>query len=89
MKPDETTIAIMGEQIRARHEQIAIDQLRFLPDNPRVYVAIREMSDFDELTSEEKQLRIYERLLQEPSVKNLVPEIKRGPRSSGPDRRTP
>ena len=77
MKPDETTIAIMGENIPARHERREIDQLLFLPDNPRVYAAIREMSDFTDLTTEEKQVRIYERLLREPSVKNLIPEIKR------------
>ena len=77
MKPDETTIAIMGQQLPARHDEIRIDQLHFLPDNPRVYAAIREMADFDGLTTEEQQLRIYERLLQEPSVKNLIPEIQR------------
>ena len=77
MDPDETTIAIMGQHVPARHERIPIDQLHFLPDNPRVYAAIREMADFDDLTAEEKQLRIYERLLQEPSVKNLIPEIRR------------
>ena len=77
MNPDETTIAIMGQNVPARHEQVAIDQLDFLPDNPRVYAAIREMLDFADLTSEEKQVRIYERLLHEPSVKNLIPEIRR------------
>ena len=77
MNPDETTIAIMGQHVPARHESIPIDQLHFLPDNPRVYAAIREMPDFTDLTPEEKQLRIYERLLQEPSVKNLLPEIQR------------
>ena len=77
MNPDETTIAIMGQHVPARHERIPIDQLHFLPDNPRVYAAIREMADFDGLTPEEKQLRIYERLLQEASVKNLIPEIRR------------
>ena len=77
MKPDETTIAIMGENVPARHEQRKIDQLLFLPDNPRVYAAIREMPDFTDLTTEEKQVRIYERLLREPSVKNLIPEIKK------------
>ena len=77
MNPDETTIAIMGQHVPARHERIPIDQLHFLPDNPRVYAAIREMPDFDGLTPEEKQIRIYERLLQEPSVKNLIPEIRR------------
>ena len=77
MNPDETTIAIMGKHVPARHERIPIDQLHFLPDNPRVYAAIREMTDFDGLTAEEKQVRIYERLLREPSVKNLIPEIRR------------
>lgn len=77
MTPEATTIAIMGEDVPARHEEVLIDQLLFLPDNPRVYAAIREMLDFDELTSEEKQLRIYESLLQEPSVENLIPEIER------------
>ncbi|WP_420632602.1 hypothetical protein [Candidatus Palauibacter sp.] len=77
MKLDETTIAIMQEHVSARHERVAIHELQFLPDNPRVYAAIREMSDFDGLTPEEKQTRIYERLLQEPSVKKLIPEIER------------
>lgn len=77
MNPDETTIAIMGEHVPARHERIAIDRLRFLPDNPRVYAAIREMSDFHDLTTDEQQVRIYERLLDEPSVRNLIPEIQR------------
>ena len=75
MNPDETTIAIMGQDVPARHELVPIDQLRYLADNPRVYAAIREMSDFAGLTPDEKQLRIYQRLLQEPSVKNLIPEI--------------
>ena len=77
MNLDETTIAIMGQSVPARHEQMEIDQLHFLPDNPRVYASIREMPGFTDLTSEEKQVRIYDHLLQEPSVKNLIPEIKR------------
>ena len=77
MNPDKTTIAIMGQDIPATHELIPIHQLHFLPDNPRVYAAIREMADFSGLTPEEKQLRIYKRLLQESSVKNLMPEIQR------------
>lgn len=77
MMSDETTIAIMGEHVPARHERMAIHELHFLPDNPRVYAAIREMTDFGDLTPDEKQVRIYERLLQEPSVNNLIPEIKR------------
>ena len=77
MITDETTIAIMGEDVSARHEQIAIEQLLFLPDNPRVYAVIRDMEDFDDLTPEEKQICIYDRMLQQSSVKNLIPEIQR------------
>lgn len=74
---DKTTIAIMGENVPARHERMAIDKLHFLPDNPRVYAAIRDMPDFVDLTPEEQQVRIYERLLREPSVRKLIPQIKK------------
>ncbi len=77
MKPDQTKIAIMGEHVPARHERMAIQELHFLPDNPRVYAAIREMPGFCDLTPDEKQVRIYKRLLQEPSVRKLIPEIQR------------
>ena len=77
MNTDETTIAIMRQNVSARHMVMVIDQLHFLPDNPRVYASIREMPDFTDLTPEEKQVRIYKHLLQEPSVKNLIPEIRR------------
>ena len=76
MTRDETTIAIMGDEVLADHQRRNIHELRFLRDNPRVYAAIREMQDFPELTPEEQQIRIYECLLQEPSVKNLIPQIK-------------
>ena len=77
MNNDETMIAIMGEEVHARHELVKIDVLQFLPDNPRVYAVVRDIPDFDSLTPDEKQKRIYEYLLLEPSVKNLIPEIKR------------
>ena len=77
MNSEKTTIALMGEDIQARHDLVGIDRLRFLPDNPRVYAAIRDMADFAALTQDEKQIRIYEQLLQEQSVKILIPEIER------------
>ena len=77
MTPDELPITLMGEDIQAKYRLVAIDQLSFLPDNPRVYASIREMADFDDLTPDEQQVRIYEQLLQEPSVKKLIPEIRR------------
>ncbi len=77
MTKDENKIAILGDELQASHENIPIEDLKFLPDNPRVYAVTREMDDFHDLTQEEKQVRIYECLLKEPSVKNLQPEIKR------------
>lgn len=77
MTKDENKIAILGDELHASHENIPIENLKFLPDNPRVYAVIREMDDFHDLTQEEKQERIYECLLKEPSVKNLRPEIIR------------
>ena len=77
MSLDETTIAVMGERIEATHDERPIDDLFFLPDNPRVYAAIRGVDGFDELTVEEQQDRIYRQLLEEPSVKELLPEIRR------------
>ena len=77
MPNDDNSITILGETVPASRERKNIDELHFLPDNPRVYAAIREMPDFPDLTSEEKQVRIYECMLEEPSVKNLIPEIKR------------
>ena len=77
MTEDDTTISIMGKEIRARHDLVEIYQLQFFPDNPRVYATIRGTADFDRLTAEEKQVHIYRQLLEEPSVKNLIPEIER------------
>ena len=77
MNADHTIIAIMGENVSARHEVIPIDKLNFLPDNPRVYATIREMADYKCLTPDEQQVRIYKRLLEEPSVQKLIPEIER------------
>ena len=77
MNNDETTISIMGEEVAASHVLVPIQELLFLPDNPRVYAAVREMPGMDQLTIEERQQRIFKRLLSEPSVRNLIPEIKR------------
>jgi len=70
------TIAIMSQDVPVSREHIPIDDVYFLPDNPRVYAAIQDMLDFSGLTPEEKQVRIYERMRKEPSVKKLIPQIE-------------
>lgn len=77
MTTDETYISIMEMRVPAKHQEMDILTLRFLPDNPRVYATIKEMEDFSGLTPDEMQDRIYEHMLQESSVKKLIPEIQR------------
>ena len=68
---------LMGKTIQLRDDYLDIHDLKFLKDNPRVYACTHGEPDFNRLPEEEQQELIYKRLLQEPSVKNLKPEIKR------------
>jgi len=77
MSADNHTIPILGENISCLRLKIPIDDLYFLPDNPRVYNKISNISGFNQLSADEKRDRIYNLMLDEPSVKNLEPEIKR------------
>ena len=70
-------IKIFGEAIPITDDFIAIDQLKFLKDNPRVYACTHSEDGFEEMIEEEQQDVIYQKLLEEPSVKNLIPDIKR------------
>ncbi|MCY4148470.1 MAG: ParB N-terminal domain-containing protein [Gammaproteobacteria bacterium] len=71
------TIAIMSQDVPVNRERRSIDEIYFLPDNPRVYAAIQDMPDFLNLTLEEKQARIYERMCKESSVEKLIPQIEK------------
>ena len=68
---------ILGDDIDISNDYIEIDKLKFLKDNPRVYACTHGALDFENLTEEEQQQIIYAKLKDEPSVKNLKPEIKR------------
>ena len=68
---------ILGEEIPVTEDLKPITELKFLPDNPRVYACTRAIPGFDDMIFEEQQKQLYRKLLQEPSVKNLIPEIKR------------
>lgn len=73
----EKDMKILGETIPLTNDYLEINDLKFLKDNPRVYACTHGEPDFDDLTDEEQQDRIFQKLLQEPSVKNLRPEVKR------------
>ena len=68
---------ILGDTISIASDYVEISRLKFLKDNPRVYACTHGEADFDNLMEEEQQDIIFNKLLKEPSVKNLIPEIKR------------
>ena len=68
---------LLGETIPVRDDYIDIDHLKFLKDNPRVYACTHGLPGFDDWTPQEQQDEIYRKLLEEPSVKNLIPEVRR------------
>ena len=71
-------MTLLGEKIDVvGDDYVEIETLRFLSDNPRVYACTHGESDFHRLSPEEQQERIQVRLIVQPSVKNLIPEIKR------------
>jgi len=72
-----TAMKILGENIEIIDDYILIRKLKFLKDNPRVYACTHGEQNFENLSEEEQQEVIYKKLLKEPSVKNLLPEIKR------------
>ena len=77
MNKNENVMKLLGESIPLAGDYLNIDELKFLKDNPRVYACIHGEPDFAGLLEEQQQELIFKKLLEEPSVKNLIPEIKR------------
>ncbi len=73
----ENEIKILRETVEVGNDYHNIYELKFLKDNPRVYSCIYNEPGFDNLPEVVQQEKIFEKLQVEPSVKNLVPEIKR------------
>ena len=71
------SIKILDDDIELKDDFLDIYRLKFLPDNPRVFYCTYGEADFESLGDAEKQERIYRKLLKEPSVKNLISDIKR------------
>ena len=68
---------ILGESVEYADAYMDIDALKFLKDNPRVYAVTHGEAGFDQKPQEEQQDTIFEKLQNEPSVKNLVREVER------------
>ena len=73
----EKNMKILGETIPLSNDYLHIDELKFLKDNPRVYACTHGEPNFNDLIEEEQQELIFKKLLEEPSVKALIPQIKR------------
>jgi len=72
---NQTVINILGEEIPCHYEMLSIEKLRFFFNNPRVYSCINGQVIPDD--PDERQALIEKQMLQEPSVKNLIPRIKK------------
>ncbi len=72
-----STMKVLKKEIHYSEDYKEVEKLKFFKDNPRVYSVVRSIPGFDNLADEEKQEKIFEKLLAEPSVKNLREEIKR------------
>lgn len=70
-------IKILRESVEYAEDYKEIDTLKFLKDNPRVYAVTHVEPGFDQKPMEEQQEIIFEKLKNQSSVKNLVPEIER------------
>ena len=71
------SIKILDFEISLSDDFLDIYKLKFLPDNPRIFSCTHGEADFESLSEEEKQDRIFEKLIDEPSVKNLEKQIIR------------
>ena len=69
-------ITILGKPVPLEIHDMSIDELRFFIDNPRVYDCTHGDPSFDEKIDEEKQDFIYNKLLEEQSVKKLLKDIE-------------
>lgn len=73
----EQYMTILEEKVPIAQDEMNIDDLQFLPENPRIYACTHGDPHFKDYPAEKQQLIIYEHLLKEESVKKLVPEIRR------------
>ena len=69
-------IIIRNQPIDTGVDELPLDDLLFLKENPRVYAHTYGVDGFAELSPEEQQEKIFEKLKLEESVKRLLPEIQ-------------
>jgi len=72
----EKSITILGDVIPVNDERISINSLKFLKDNPRVYLGTHGQPNFELKTQDEQQEEIFKALRAEPSVKSLLKDLR-------------
>lgn len=77
MTTQQPTLSLMGELVEYSFDELPIDKLLLMPDNPRIYAAVRKLDDFNKGLTEQEQKRILELMLNESSVNHLMAEIRR------------
>lgn len=72
---EETTITILNEEIPFVFQRVHIHRLKYFKDNPRIYSVLQGLKQ--QLPSGDAlQILIQDEMWKEPSVKNLIPEIR-------------
>ncbi len=69
---DANVLNILGSKIKYTIEEIDIYELKYFPDNPRVYTALRKIDDNDP-----NQQQIQEVMFEEENVRELFKRIKK------------
>lgn len=71
---DQPSITILGKEIEAAYMTMNITELKYFDKNPRVYSCIHGAVRIDDV--DDLQERIHAKMKQEPSVTNLIPQIR-------------
>ncbi len=72
-----STIRILGQEVQFHTDYLDIHELKFLSDNPRLCGCTHEISGFADMPEQQQQEIVFEQLKKQPSVKDLVADVKR------------
>lgn len=73
---EEASIMILGSKIPVVNQQIPIEKLKYLVSNPRVHSTLSSGSTKSPADKEELQELVHDQMINEASVKKLIPNIK-------------
>ena len=71
------TISILGQVVQINSDYLDIHELKFLADNPRLCGGVQGIPGFEKMPEQQQQEIIFQLLQNEPSVKDLIGEVRR------------